>query len=225
MPPVTRAPRVVRANLRGPNDRGATLAHHGWFYSWKTDRMLPYRGLLAFDFLNLAEAHPRVLAIRSKGRAVAWWSGATWEIYRPRYTLILRTGVTGVTSPLDVEVLPSFEHEAERLKYDRIRRECRREGRHFRVFTEKAIRIEPRLTNAKIVLSQAGRGLVPDRDRAVIRRVAHDTEDFTLNGLVAAGVLPYARAYAAALNLVAAGELAIPLARQFDGDSPIRRRV
>ena len=221
---VSRSPQVVRANRRHRDDPDRRLAHQGWFYSWRNRDMLPYRGTLALDFLTLAESHPRVHHIHTKPRPIDWWDGVAWQSFVPRYAVVLKTAARGVTRVVDVEVIFQEEYDRDRAKYRRIKREARRDGRVFLVFTERKIRLEPRLTNAQLVLTQAGERLVPEDDKNLVRQVSHASKGFTLNQLVEIGVLTYPRAYAAALNMVAAGELAISLDRRFDGDSVIAGR-
>tara|TARA_R110002020_G_scaffold50821_6_gene143893 strand:+ start:2685 stop:3251 length:567 start_codon:yes stop_codon:yes gene_type:complete len=184
--------------------------------------MLPYRGLLAFDFLTLAEAHPKVISVTNAVQPVNWWSGREWEAYYPRYSVSLKSGVRGVTRTVDVEVLTSLELEAGRHRFARIRRQFRAQSRTFLVFTEKRVRVQPRLNNCKFILSQAGSGLVSQAEQALIRQISSSTASFTLNEVVGLGVLTYPRAYATVLNMVAAGELGFALGRRFDGDTPIR---
>ncbi len=224
MATITRAPLVVRRNQRGPNDRNSRLNHHGWFHYWRSGEMLAWRGNLAFDFLILAAVHPDLREIRERARPVHWWNGREWEEYRPRYELVLATRTPGVERWVDVEVLWSSELRENRVKFERIARECRKEERRFLVFTERRIRAEPRLTNAMLVLTQAGDGLVSDHDLDVIRDAFDGGPGLTLNDMVAAGVLPYPRAYAAALNLVARGELSFKPSTRFDGDTRITGR-
>lgn len=225
MATVTRKPLVVESNQRGPDDRNSRLAHHGWFQYWRTRSRLAYRGMLAFDFLVLAAVHPDVRDIRQHARPIQWWNGRKWEEYRPRYELVVADGRSGTTRRVDVEVLWSADLRQERLKYARIARECRDEGRRFLVFTEASLRAEPRQTNARLVLAQAGEGLVSDRDLDLVRGAVNECLSLTLNGMVASGVLPYARAYAAALNLAARGEISFRPSRLFDGDTRLQRRA
>ncbi|MCJ2046804.1 hypothetical protein MKK58_20015 [Methylobacterium sp. J-078] len=224
MATVTRAPLVVRTNKRGSNDRNSRLAHHGWFNYWRTETSLAYRGTLAFEFLTLAAVHPSVRDIRQHAEPVWFWNGGDWEEYRPRYELVLATDLPGVTRRVDVEVLSSVELRQERLKYRRIARECRKEGRRFLVFTERQVHAESRLTNAELVLTQAGEGLVSDHDLEQVRQAVDEGLSLTLNGLVAKGVLQYPRAYAAVLNLVARGEISFRPSRRFDGNTPLLGR-
>ena len=225
MATVTRAPLVVRTNDRGENDSNSRLAHHGWFNYWRTGTSLAYRGTLAFNFLCLAAVHPAVRDIRQVARPVYWWNDEDWEEYRPRYEIVLATDLPGVTRRIDVEVLWSAEHRQERPKYRRVAKECRKEGRKFLVFTEATVLAEPRLTNAMLVLTQAGEGLVSDHDLDRVRRAVDEGLSLTLNGMVANDVLQYPRAYAAALNLVARGEISFRPSRRFDGDTPLLGRL
>lgn len=225
MDTITRAPLVVQLNRRDPDDADQRLAHHGWFTYWKAEDQLAYRGMLAFNFLTLAAANPAVLEIRQKARTVSWWDGRRWDVYRPRYELLLASASAGLVHRVDVEVISSVELEANRRKFDRIARECREAGRRFLVFTEAKVLAEPRLTNARRILAQAGEGLVPDEDLDLVRQVSEGTASFCVNELVEIGVLPYQRAYAAVLNLVARGELGFRLSRPFDGSARLTGRA
>lgn len=225
MATITRAPLVVQLNRRGPNDLDQRLAHHGWFNYWKADRQLAYRGLLAFNFLNLAAVNPAVLEIRQVAREVSWWDGRVWDVYRPRYELLLASASAKLVHRVDVEVISSVELKANRRKFDRISCECREAGRRFLVFTEATVLAEPRLTNARRILAQAGEGLVPEQDLDLVRQVSEGTADFCINELVDIGVLPYQRAYAAVLNLVARGELNFRLSRPFNGSTRLTGRA
>lgn len=225
MPSAQFTPRVVRANRRHDFDRDIRIAHHGWFFSPKRGENIPYRGTLAFDFLTVAEAHPRVVGIEHKTDPVEWWNGSTWITYYPRYSLQVRTGRRDLTRYIDVEVMSAAELRDDRLRMNRIRRECLAGGRQFMVFTERQCRVQPRLTNCKFILQHSGEQIASEEDRALIRQIAIGTRHFTLNQVVETGVLTYPRAYSAVLSLVGLGDLTFPLGRRFDGDSVIRRRV
>jgi hypothetical protein len=218
-------PRVVKAVRHDPQDSSGDrrLAHHGYFYSWKMDAMIAYRGTLAFDFLVTSEANPDVLSIAKGGAPLAWYDGEGWRQYIPRYSVTLRDGPDGAARTIAVEVASSVEEAKRAEEFHRLRVEARRNRRSFQVFTEKQVRVEPRLSNCKLILQQAGRHLVPIQDVNLIRQVAYGTATFSVNELVRLAVLPYGRAYSAALNMVATGELSIELDRPIDGDSRIGR--
>jgi hypothetical protein len=225
MPSAIHVPRVVVDNRPHPSDSShdRRLAHHGYFYSWKRDELLPYRGTLAFDFLVSAEANPEVLSIGKSRRPFHWWDGAKWCVQQARYAVTLRAGADGAARLVEALVMTSVEKKKRSEDLRRLKIEARHQGRSFQVFTEKEIRVEPRLTNCKLILDRARRGMVPDEDLNLIRQVAYGTQTFSLNELVQIGVLPYARAYTAALNMVASGELDIELDRVIDGDSRLGR--
>ncbi|WIJ25209.1 hypothetical protein [Devosia sp. RR2S18] len=221
---MTRAPAVVRANRRnGTPDQ--LRAHHGYFYSWKLDALIPYRGLLAFDYLTLTEADPRVIQIDTSLESVQWTDGTQWKDYRARYGVVRRTRRGAVPHTVEVEVLNSKTLTEQYRTYSRIKRAFKEEGRQLLIFTEKQIRIEPRLTNSKLILTHAGNGICKEEDLALVRQVAAGTAPFSLNQLVENCVLTYPRAYGAVLNLVASGELVFPMGKVFDGDSPVMRRI
>lgn len=225
MPSAQFTPRVVRANRRHKGDRDIRVAHHGWFYSPKLAANIPFRGTLALDFLINAEAHPSVISITNRCEPIQWWNGQDWEDYFPRYALLVRTGRRDVARTIDVEVMFTGELAEQQIKYGRIARECRSLGRQFMVFTERHCRVQPRLTNSKFILQHSGTAVAVEGDCALIRQVSAATSSFTLNDLVKIGVLPYPRAYSAALNLVGRGELWFPLGRRLDGNTVMRRRA
>tara|TARA_A100001391_G_scaffold149716_2_gene107178 strand:+ start:11 stop:691 length:681 start_codon:yes stop_codon:yes gene_type:complete len=223
MPYVTSAPRVVRANRRFDGDADHPKAHHGWFYSWKLSAQIPYRGTLANVFLSLAEAHPAVLHTLHRTDPIDWWDGTAWRQYHPRYRLVLKTRTRGLVRHVDVEVISKQQLERQAERYRRIKREFRFAHRILTVLTGEQLLIEPRNTNVQFILSQAGDGIATDEERSLILQIAIATRRFSLNEIVAAGTLSYARAYCATLNLVATGELKFGLGRLFDGDTPIWR--
>ncbi len=226
MPYVTSTPKVMRENRRHKNDRDRRTAHHGYFYSFRRDEMIPYRGTLAFDFLVLAEAHPDTLRIDTRPPPIPWWDGDGWTDYYPRYVVTLRHGdVPGSVRRIDVEVLYSFELERRKAEFDAIRCEATQQFRAFEWFTEKDLRVEPRLTNAKTILQYAGPDQAPEDAVATVRQVSRGTKAFTIDELVATGALSFRHALVATLNLVASGELEIETHRIIDGASRITRRA
>ncbi len=223
MPAVTRVPAVVRANRRFADDKDIRSAHHGWFMSRKDGRAIPYRGVLASKFLELAEAHPGVLRVESKPKPIQWWNGSSWGLYRARYALTCRAG--SGTRKVEIEVLTDAELANNEGRWKRIRRAYRQERRTLLTFTQHSILVEPRLTNAIIINSYAGAGIVPTSDEQVLRLTIADIDEFTINGLVAISPLSYPRAYGAVLNSVAAGDLRFFQGRLFDGNTVITRKV
>jgi len=227
MPTAIYTPRVVRANRRVDpernerfgEERDIRVAHHGWFASWKLRSNIPYRGLDAFHFLCLAEVHPSVTSISSVTDPIPWFDGRDWQDYYPRYSVAIHQHRLEADRHVDVEVMSSLQFRSERRRFARIRRAAREENRHLLVFTERQLNIEPRRTNAKFILSQAGEGLVTEEERSLIMQIASGTGQFCLNDVVATQVLSYPRAYAAALNLVACGDLQFSLGRRFDGST------
>lgn len=224
MPAINRSPRVVRATRRTSADRDQHLAHHGWFYSWKRNANIAYRGLLAFDFLSLAEAHPMVVRTLDESESIDWWEGSTWSRHVPQYTLVTKTARRGVERKIDIDVLWSDQRREHQMREARLRRECSAVSRLYIVLTEKQLRVEPRRTNVKFILSQAGQGIVTEEEKNLVRQIAIGTQHFSLNEVVGLGVLSYARAYTATLNMVATGELQFSLGRRFDGETRIWRR-
>ena len=224
--------RPIRANYRSPKpmrmprDRDSMAEQEGAFRSHKSGELLPFKGTLEFDFLMLAEAHPLVLYITSRPRLIQLQDTCNREVYRPRYGIVLKIiGKRGLSRIIDVDVVSHAQLKAGRIKFARIRDACHAADRVFMVFTERSIRTEPRLTNAKLISTQAGDGSTRDEDRTLIRQVADKSKGFSLNQLVEIGTLTYPRAQSAILNMVARGELCFPLGIRFDGNTVVARNA
>lgn len=151
--------------------------------SRKDGRSIPYRSVLASKFLELVEAHPGVLRIEPKPKPLQWWNGSSWDLYRARYALICRAG--SGTRQVEIEVLSDADLVKDEGRWKRIRLAYRQERRTFLTFTQHSVLVEPRLTNAMIINSHAGTGIVSkaagdlwffqgrlfDGDSVIIRKV------------------------------------------------------
>ena len=225
MPSAKFTPRVVRENRRFAGDRDQRTAHHGWFMSHKDGAAIPCKGMLAHPFLELVHMRPAVVRVEAKPPAIQWWNGSEWEAYRARYGVVVR-GIRGRANPMvEVELLTDLELVRDSRKWKRIRHAYRQDGRRLVIFTNHHVLAEPRLTNAMIVNSHAGAGVVPIENKNAILSATEGLVTFSINGLVENGVLDYRQAYGAVLSLVAAGELKFMTGRQFDGDTPVFRGV
>ncbi|WP_152658672.1 hypothetical protein [Devosia chinhatensis] len=232
MPTAVSKPRVVRANTPSDNGRhqpfggrGSRASHQGWFYSSKLRQNVAYEGLDSFHFLCLAEVHPSVAYVSKEAEPLPWFDGFARRNYQPRYALALRGHRSEAHRIVDIEVLTSLQKAASHHRLRRLKNEAREAGRHLLIFTERTINIEPRLTNAKLIVHQAGEGLVTEEERSLVAQIADGTKQFTLNEIVGTAVLTYPRAYATVLNMVATGELQFSLGRLFDGDTILWRNV
>lgn len=223
MPSAKFSPAVVKANRRHPQDRDLRTAHHGWFASHKDGSMIPTRGTLAAPFLELVHMQPAVRRVDPNPEPIQFWNGRDWDVYRAMYAVV-RKGKAGTADRVvDVEVLTDLTLVRDKAKWKRIRQACRQENRTLLIFTNHSILAEPRLTNAMIVNTQAGSGLIPRADLEAVLKATQGSLTFTLNEVVAKGVLSYGQAYGAVLNMVASGELSFATNRLFDGDTPMSR--
>ncbi len=223
MPSAMFTPAVVEATRRNgtPPSR---IAHYGWFSSHKDGSMIPTKGTLAASFLELVHMLPNVRRIDPKPEPIQFHNGREWDVYRAMYAVV-RKGVAGSADRVaDVEVLTDLELVRDSARWKRIRHAYRQDNRTLLVFTNHAILTEPRLTNAMIVNSQAGKGLIPQAHLEAVLEATQGSLTFTLNGVVAKGVLSYRQAYGAVLNMVASGEFSFGTERLFDGDTPVTRR-
>lgn len=218
---ITRTPAVVRAN----GDNARQMVPYGWFSFRRTGALVPFKGMLAHDFLTLVSLDPDVSDISKRVRYLQWYDGARWRQHAPRYAIHRRRRASQQTSVLYVDVLWSWEQEENKTKYGRLQQEAIESNLDYRVFTEQDVRVNPRLLNAKIVQKFASSNSVRADVAEAVRRFADDREDFSVNDAVSAGVASYADAYAGALHLVAIGRLTFPFGRRFDADTRIAKRV
>ncbi|KFL32340.1 hypothetical protein JP75_05195 [Devosia riboflavina] len=223
MPSAMFVPAVVKATCRNgtPPSR---ISHYGWFSSHKDGSMIPTKGTLAAPFLELVHMQPEIRRVDPEPEPILFWSGKGWERYRAMYGIVRKGRRGAVDRTVDVEVLTDLELARDKAKWKRIRQAYRQDNRTLLIFTNHAILSEPRLTNAMIVNTQAGSGLIPRADIEAVLTATQGSLTFTLNEVVAKGVLSYEQAYGAVLNMVASGEFSFATDRLFDGDTPVSRR-
>lgn len=222
MPPITRVPPVVRA-ADGPDAKRRAYAHYGWFYDWRTQAMIAWRGTLEFDFLTIIASQPDVRAILRRAEPIRFHDRRAWRLFKPNFRVVYER--RGDREIWDYAVLSEFDLPDRLAVLNRVQRHARTVGRNFTWLTNRQIRAEPRLTNSKLILSQAGQDLVPIEALNRVRAFAAQADPVTVASVTATGGMSYAEAYSAILNLVARGELAFEHDRYFDGDTSVRRRV
>lgn len=223
MPPVTRVPRVVRA-ADGKDAKSRAYAHYGWFNYWRRPHAsIATRGTLEFDFLVITAADPHVADIRRPRKAIRYWDGDSWAGFMPHFEVRVVVSKRAWWRSFAIFVAEDAASRSAMLK--RVERDARAVGRDFAWVTHRQIRAEPRLTNSKLILAQAGEKIVGLEDLNAVRSFARTADPFTLADVVRSGALDYERAYRAALNLISRGEMTIVHDRYFDGETPIARRT
>jgi hypothetical protein len=193
----------------------------GEFSSYKSKTKLPFSSRLEEDFLTVTCTNPRVKYVLAHPAPIVWYDGREWRAYQPDYALVLEDGVLDAA----IKELDEVAREDIFEELQCIANAARRAGRNFKVFDERSIRVEPFLTNSRIVLSEARSGLFAPADVALVRQIAQGTRNFSVNDLVQNQVLPACRAFRTALTLVAMGELEIDMSKSIDYSSPIRLKT
>jgi hypothetical protein len=220
MPAVTKTPAVVRAN----GDESRAMVIYGWFSFRRTGAFIPFKGMLAYDFLTLVALDPDVFDISKRVRIIPWYDGKQWQQHAPRYAIHRRQCATAPVTVSYVDVLWSRERKANAPKFERLEREAVANNIDYRWFTEQEVRVNPRLLNAKIVQKFADAKVISRSALEAIRDFADERDSFSVSEAVSAGVADYADAYGASLHFVGTGRLTFPLGRRFDADSRITRR-
>jgi hypothetical protein len=220
MPSVTRTPRVVRAN--GDNRRA--FVPYGWFSFRRVNELVPFKGLLARDYLTLAVLDPEVFHISKSVRSLPWWDGSCWREHWPRYAVHRREKYSGAQSIRYVDLIdPREDHNNARL-YNKVKKEADFRNIEYNFADSSAIMRYPLLTNARIIQSRADPRIVDSNVIDLIRLLSASDTSFTLAEAIIAYGLSYEEAYTSVLHLVALGELWFDLDQEFCKQTALRGR-
>lgn len=217
---IPNTPAVVREN----GDPKRQRVSYGWFSFRRTGVLVPFKGALAHDALTVFAVDPDVFEMSKTVPKLQWFDGCDWTTHRPRYAIHSQRRPFDPPSVAYVDVEWSWDVEAFETKFERLRRDAAEKNLDYRVFTEKDVRVEPRLINAKTVQKFAGSGVVAHGVVAAVSRFADGRDFFSVNEAVDAGVADYPDAYAGVLHLVAHGRMTFDLGRRFDGLSAVAWR-
>lgn len=124
----------------------------GKFPSRKTGRMVHYEGLLELDALYLFEASPLVTSYTEQPVRIHYPDGARLRRYTPDFWVLLADG-----QEILIEVKPAAQAAKPETKHSlsQITAHFGRTGDAFEVLTDTVIRVEPRLSNLKIIHHEA----------------------------------------------------------------------
>lgn len=114
--------------------------------SRKTKEMIPWESQLERDYVALVEADPEVTRICSQPFKIEYILDGKKHSYTPDYWVERRKKRNSV-----VEIKPSEYVDKFRELYEAVQIECAVKGWDYVVLTEKEIRFQPRLDNAKLL--------------------------------------------------------------------------
>ena len=220
MPAINSTPRVVRAV--GDTRRHRTSYH--WVSFRRTGDQIACKGDLAVDFLTCAALDPSVVAFSTDATPLQWFDGKGWQAHSPRFAVVRRKPGSSVVGMSYVDVEWSRTVSQNGAKYGRLRAAAAERHLSYQVLDEHEVRAEPRLTNARIVQSQAGPGIVPGVDADALAEFVRGRSAFTVREVVERTTLDHDRAYTAVLNRVALGDFAIDLGVRFDASQIVLNR-
>lgn len=118
----------------------------GYFPSRKAGRMVAWESKLERDACLLFEFSRAVAIYREQPERITYYIGGEPFAYYPDFELVLTSGEL-----LHVEVKPKAKLRKLREKLSAIELHYSRIGRNFRVMTEDDIRVEPLLSNLKVL--------------------------------------------------------------------------
>jgi hypothetical protein len=126
----------------------------GKFPSRKTGRMAHYEGLLELDALYLFETSPLIASYTEQPVRIYYPDGARLRRYTPDFHLTLADGQEVL---IEVKPAANAAHPDTRHSLSQIGAHFSRTGQAFELLTDTVIRIEPRLSNLKIIYHEAAR--------------------------------------------------------------------
>lgn len=142
----------------------------GKFPSRKTGRMVHYEGLLELDALYLFETSPLIVSYTEQPVRIYYPDEARLRRYTPDFRLYLADGqeVLIEVKPAANAARPDIQHALTQISvhFNRI-------SQPFEVLTDEVIRVEPRLSNLKVIHHEAAR-IRPEllKGKVALRRLA-----------------------------------------------------
>lgn len=130
----------------------------GLFPSTKNQRMVAWESLLERDAIILFELSPGVVSYEEQPSVEIYYEDSSPRKYFPDFAVTLRNG-----SLAHVEVKPAkkLKGRATRERFSLIAAQYERQSRQFWILTDDEIRIEPRLSNLKLLAYHCRETLSP----------------------------------------------------------------
>lgn len=120
----------------------------GYFPSKKMGRMVAWESQIELDAILLFEFSPGVAAFQEQPEKIQYYVDGEQFTYFPDFEVVLTHGET-----IHVEVKPASKLKKLELRnrLENIAMHYAKQSRKFRVLTDKEIRVEPRLSNLKLL--------------------------------------------------------------------------
>lgn len=159
----------------------------GKFASLKMKRSIHWESLLERDFAYLLEFDPLVTGYWAQPFKLSYWDGTRKRIYTPDF-LVQRT-----SEKIVVEVKPSSKVSKYADLYRLAETELSNHGYTFQVKTENEIRIDPLLSNIKLLTRYAALTLTPTQlihPQVILKNLGPVCLQSYLPNLKSAGISP-----------------------------------
>lgn len=189
--------------------RGRRL--RGYFPSHKLGRMVAWESLLERDAILLLECSPGVAFYREQPTLIEYFDGEKLRQYYPDFEVTLEDGEV---LHLEIKTSAELAKPAVESRFRAIAAHYLRQQRDFRIATEREIRREPLLTNARTLAYLAGRtGKSLPSARVLANQIGYDA-------------LPFVEAEAQlgrelVIRLIAGGTLTCDLTLPLAGNTPV----
>jgi TnsA endonuclease N terminal len=144
----------------------------GLFPSTKNQRMVAWESLLERDAIVLFELSPGVVSYEEQPSVEIYYDDSSPRKYFPDFAVTLRNG-----SVAHVEVKPAkkLKGRATRDRFSLIATQYERQARQFWILTDDEIRVEPRLSNLKLLAYHCRETLSPLHLDALLGSFEHQT--------------------------------------------------
>lgn len=185
-------------HIRARNPITRSQPHHRRkFPSYKAGRMIHCESVLEYDFLLHCEFSPYVTGIAEQPQSIRYVIDRKKRRYTPDFLLETTTGEYLV----EVKPAAKLEDDDAREKFNVLKSWYRDHREHLVVVTDDQIRIEPRLSNLKLLLRERRRSLCGVLGSQYVDRIRH-LLPCTLSELA-----PHLGSRSLVIGLLAAGHL------------------
>lgn len=197
--------------VRNPTNRGGRK-RIGWFPSRKMGRMVKWESHVERDYIYYPELDPDVIAYEEQPLKLVFPKGSKFKQYTPDFRLRRRSSAKLII--VEVKTDEDFAESEERERLECARPLLEAQGYEFAVVTSSKIRVEPQLSNLKLLFRFADYPITL-QDRLACQSCFADRQVWTLGELASTfATLQYRRELPFAL--LAEGLLHTDLSKPID---------
>ena len=186
----------------------------GYFSSLKNGEPIPSESPLEMDYLFGLEIDKDVVSYRSQSVKICYQLNGRQRTYYPD-VFENRKDENAI-----VEVKPHSKLEKNKAKFDCVETLCKENGFVFRVVTEKQIRVEPKLSNIKVLYRYARNLMQMDQYSQIMELFELNNDRMALRDVLG-GIKSMRSAKSKVFHLIFHGFLSMDLMKPLDDDSEI----